>query len=152
MESGDRAVHDSPRDELEIGDRGERHRVRANSLISGSRREAAWTISSASMPSASAWKFTSTRWRRTGSATARMSSKSTTVRPSSSARALPPSSSAWPARGPAPQRTHLRTKSGASSPAGTRRPHQAGREVDHVLGGGDVADEPVQPLDFVSNT
>src|SRR5690606_33854620 len=68
--------------------------------------------SSADTPSASAAKFTSTRWRSTGRATRWMSFGVTATRPSSSARAFAPSTSAWPARGPAPHRTYFLTRSG----------------------------------------
>ena len=53
------------------------------------------TMRSASTPSASAWKFTRMRWRRTGGATARTSSSDTTGRPCSTALALPASSNDW---------------------------------------------------------
>ena len=90
MQPGDRAVDDDAGDEIEVGERREDGRVQHQRRAASSSRR---TISSESMPSASAWKFTSTRCRKTGNATASTSSKSTTVRPSSSARAFAPSSS-----------------------------------------------------------
>ena len=60
-------------------------------------------------PSASASKLSSRRWRRTGRALARMSSKATLNRPASRARTLPVSASAWTARGLAPNRTRPAT-------------------------------------------
>ena len=56
-------------------------------------------------PSASASKLSRRRWRRTGRALARMSSKATLKRPASRARTLPVSASACTARGLAPNRT-----------------------------------------------
>lgn len=53
-------------------------------------------------PSASAWKFSTTRCPSTLCATAFTSSRSGTLRPSSAARALAPRIMYWPARGPAP--------------------------------------------------
>ena len=63
------------------------------------------------MPSASAWKVVTIRWRRTGLAMWRTSAIPAWRRPFSAARALAASISDWPARGPAPQETHFLTKS-----------------------------------------
>src|SRR5690554_1013178 len=65
-------------------------------------------ISSVVSPWASAWKFTSRRWRKIGAARARISSLLTVNRPSIMARALPPSTRYCPARGPAPQLIYSR--------------------------------------------
>src|SRR5688572_17984124 len=107
------AVHHAPGHQRQVTERRERARVeqRHRSGLDGaftpaSSRSVTW---SAVTPSASARKFTSTRWRSTGGATARRSSRVTAKRPSSSARALAQRTSAWPARGPAPHRTSSRT-------------------------------------------
>ena len=50
---------------------------------------------STAIPSASAWKFSTTRWRRTASATVRTSSRSGTERPSIAARAFAPHDPLW---------------------------------------------------------
>src|SRR5262245_15302500 len=76
------------------------------------------TTSSLVLPSAWAWKLVLTRWRSTGMATFLMSSMATEKRPSMAATALPPWMRKMPARGPAPQSTILRTKSGADGSRG----------------------------------
>src|SRR3954470_19268300 len=78
-------------------------------------REGTVTSFSGDMPSASAWKFTTTRWLNTGTAIAFTSSRSGTARPSIAARALAPSMRYWDARGPAPQLTYFFTSGVASS-------------------------------------
>ena len=65
-----------------------------------------------------AWKLSSTRWRSTGSASARTSSNVTWVRPCSSARALAPSTSACAARTLAPYDTHSLMNAGAPGSPG----------------------------------
>src|SRR5262249_7747570 len=77
-----------------------------------------WMMSSLVLPSACAWKLALMRWRRTGMATLRMSSMATLKRPSIAAIALPPWRRNCPARGPAPQSTIFRTKSGAAGSRG----------------------------------
>src|SRR6266850_3926031 len=74
-----------------------------------------------STPSASAWKFVITRWRRTGSTSARTSWTSAAGRPCSAARAFAARISAWDARGPAPQLTWSFTCLPASSCGRVRR-------------------------------
>src|SRR3954470_17909515 len=67
------------------------------------------TSRSLDIPSASAWKLTTTRWLRTGTAIAFTSSRSGTARPSIAARALAPRIKYCDARGPAPQLTYFFT-------------------------------------------
>src|SRR5678816_2309754 len=76
------------------------------------------TSRSGDIPSASAWKFTTTRWLSTGTAIALTSSRSGTARPSIAARALAPRMRYCEARGPAPQLTYFLTWVVASSAFG----------------------------------
>src|SRR2546422_184525 len=65
-------------------------------------------ISSALLPSASAWKLRIMRWRNTSGASAATSSQETLNRPSHAARARAPRMRNWLARGLAPQRIQRR--------------------------------------------
>src|SRR4051812_43234785 len=69
-------------------------------------------------PSASAWKLSTTRWLKTGSAIAATSSMSGIARPSIAARALAPRIRYCDARGPAPQLTYFFTFGDASGASG----------------------------------
>src|ERR1700712_5709480 len=81
-------------------------------------RDGTVTNFSGDMPSASAWKLTTTRWLNTGTAIAFTSSKSGTERPSIAARAFAPRMRYCDARGPAPQLTYFLTSGVASSEPG----------------------------------
>src|SRR5205814_2247245 len=132
------------RDELEIADPCEHGRIDQSSVgsgLEGSHRRGALCVECDYIPergtgtclssssvtisdvtrSDSAWKFVSTRWRRMGLASARMSSKLTCVRPCISARALPPRMRCCGARTLAPYETYFLMISGDAGPGRLRR-------------------------------
>src|SRR5207245_10150859 len=96
------SLHHLAGPDLERAEAGEKGRVERHAFVS---RSSSAITRRESTPSASAWKFVSTRWRRTGSTSARTSCTSAAGRPWIAARALAARISAWEARGPAPQLT-----------------------------------------------
>ena len=111
------------------------------------------TTVSASMPSASAWKFTSIRWRSTGGATARTSSSDTAGRPAAPPAPCRPAATPDRRAGPRPIAPTARTKSGTRSRFVARRPrraHQPRRVIDTFVGGDDVAHQHARALDLLA--
>src|SRR5262249_14133560 len=102
VQAGEHALHHLACANLEGPEARQQRRVERHAFVS--RRSSAITLRE-STPSASAWKLVSTRWRRTGSASAPTSSTETAGRPESAARAFAPRIRACDARGPAPQLT-----------------------------------------------
>ena len=84
-------------------------------------------------PSAWAWKLVLMRWRRTGTATLRMSSSETLNRPSIAAIALPPRIRFCPARGPAPQSIRSLMNCGVCGSAGRVARTSRVDVLDHVI-------------------
>src|SRR5262245_25459980 len=86
MQAGHEAFSKNARHELEVADSAQKTRVEYAAgrvrHVTGTDSSSWPTTWSASTPSASAWKLSSTRWRRTGSATARTSSSDATLLPS----------------------------------------------------------------------
>ena len=100
-------------------------------------------------PSLSAAKFTTMRWRSTGLASARMSSRATCGRPWTRARAFAPRIRNCVARGPAPQANCSRAKSGAPVFANARLAHEGERVANQVVADRHGAHELLQLADFV---
>src|SRR5262249_11212359 len=100
------ALHRGARDQLQVLQRGEQpgvHQVALGTVEAASHGSATTlrrrcTNASASTPSARAWKFSTSRCRITGTATARTSAKSTWKCPRRRARALAPRIRYWAAR------------------------------------------------------
>ena len=137
VQAGEHALHHRAGAQLHPGELGERCRVEqrhgASAASPSPPRGAGRRASREVMPSLSAWKLGSTRWRSTGRASARTSSTVAAKRPWRTARALAASTRYWLARGPAPQDTFLRTELGRARLLGPGLPHQLHRVAHHVV-------------------
>src|SRR5690606_20136090 len=118
--AGEDALHHRARAQADPGEARERLGIEqrhgsAQAPTSATSRSMSWRLVT---PSLSAVKLGSTRWRRTGRASAWTSSMLAAKRPLRIARALAPSTRYWLARGPAPQVTCCWTNPGTPASLG----------------------------------
>ena len=100
-------------------------------------------------PSARAWKLSTRRWRKTGTATARTSAKSTWKRPARMAPRLGPQDQALRGTRAAPVGHELVNLGQSLAQARPRGDDQVHRVANHGIGDGDPPDQLLQPDDLL---